>query len=345
MNELLATLGNPLQARAVPEIIERIARGQVLLLHEILRQRMQWVEHSIVISYFVGDRKDSYGLPVYAIIAEGSGLAGEVPSILKTRFLQPLLNRYGGRAEVGYVKEQDGMLTYQWGMWLEDDLMKRFAAQQLPLFDSHDFDGFVEYKIKTKEPVYATQYALLREKGEASGALVYLRPISEYEALICFPAARYHGEMQRLPEQLRFEYVVALFAQWNPIDLAYEREVQGPDAAELLERVGKPKFTLAPASPVFVQTMYAAARRERLMGQELPLTFSEVYAVLGKPHSVLKEKESLELDAPKVYRYAFKIKDALVVVEAREDRTSIYYFPGEERTAILFEEFCRILAG
>jgi len=344
MTSLLEKLGGPLQAPHVPDFISRLMKAQAAMVHQILRERFQWEKESLVLSYFKGERIGEDGLPLYAVIVEGSGTGGfsVSPGIFEMAFVAPILNRFRGRAEIGKVVSEEGAATYQWGMWLDDELLERFKSQDLPFFSETDFDCFATYAINVKEPMYRTDYELIQEKGEASAAILALESKSEYQFEVTLPSKKPGYGHNPVPEAERWDYLERLLRPWEPrsyefIGFPEDALVEGVDLPQrATSRLQRARNTLIEEAPsLFVQRKFISAVQspEPLI---IPLTGTEVLAVLGRPHARHENG---------VFSYYFKIGDALVLVESWGEIARVYHFPDDEGSGILFEAFCRKLVG
>lgn len=351
MKALLELLGNPLQAPSVPTHIERIAHTQFGTVHSILKRRMMWNQDSLVLTYLKGDKLDAAGLPLYCVVAEGAGFgSGLQATDLVDNFIKPILNRYKGRARIGYVgNEGEYAHVYQWGMWLDEDMVKRFERQELPLFDEALFDCFADFHFVTRLPMYSYDFELLREKLEASAAAIHLQVQSESSMVISMPAKQVATE-HFLPDADRLDYIMQLLENWNgKLD-----KCVGMTASKLLESESKRTefiqrardwrsllinntLPLIKAENTFVQARIMGGKPVQHLSIRMPK--DETFAYLGSPdRTILKDSKEIGV-------YYFRAGTALFLSEASDDTIDVYLFPGSGRSYLLFEKFCRELAG
>ena len=341
MRDLLEKLGNPKQAQVVPTQIERIARAQFGLVHSILKRRLMWERDSLALTYLKSpNRLGSNGLPIYCVFAEGVGVP-VLPSTLSddemvATFVKPILNRFKGRAQIGITTTEDHAFIYQWGMWLEEDMITRYEEQQLPIFENEVFDFFAEFGMETRLPMFASNYELLSNRLEACGAITMLTPLSETSSLIIMPALRVRNN-EPVPEPERFEYVLRQFAPWSVGITGFVQEVPNQilESVAVVENIEPSRLVKASIQFTQLRTM----GNKPLTEASFPLTHDELFAYLGVPH------RKIEAFRKGVDVYDYECADALFHLEWSEGIMQAYHFPSAVKSSLLFEQFCRELTG
>lgn len=345
MKELLERLGNPLQASTVPTQIERVAHAQFGLVHSILKRRLMWSQDSLVLTYLKGNRLDSANLPLYCIVAEGAGFGSALEEEdVRERFLRPILNRFKGRAHIGVIgKEEDYAHFYQWGMWLEEDMIQRYYNQELPFFEDNVFDAFADFDFQTFLPLFAYDYGLLREKLEASAAAIQVTPKNETSFSISMPSVR-KGSLYE-PEPRRFSFVMQLLAQWNgqykgflrltADSLLESHKITTPvQKARSLRQIN---WQMQPAASAYVQSH--VMRGKPIQQATFAFTEDEAFAYFGAPHRRIYKNDK------EIRMYYFQMGDALFLCEVADSQISVYHFHGELPSFISFEKFCEEISG
>jgi hypothetical protein len=265
---------------------------------------------------------------------------------VREAFIKPILKRFKGRAHIGYVgREEEYSHVYQWGMWIEEDMVMQFQNQELPLFEDSVFDAFADFEFTTRLPLFAYDYDLLREKLEASAAAIQVTPKSDRSFSISMPALKTAKDYYT-PEPSRFQYVTRLLTRWNgeckgfarlTPDSLLERRMKTESPVVRAKMLRNSGWSLDKAETAFVQAKVIGA--QAIQHVTFPLSEAEAFAYLGTPHRTIQK------DSQDVRVYQHRMGDALFLSEVSNGKIDLYHFPGKGASHIQFERFHQEISG
>lgn len=345
---ILEKFGNPFQAKTVPEMVERIAKGQEAIVRTILKEVYRVGRCDSRFSYFrKPDEVDKAGLPTYCFIVESTITTDMLDAGM---FQKVLKDRYGERLQFGPMDKGVGVSYISWGMWLDGPLMEQFEAHELPVFEKHDFDTYLSFHIRTKEPVMLFDLDTFREKAEACGAALAVSSHPTLKnAIVALVPANNLPENAAEADRERVEWILGYLEPWGATDCGVHR-LEKDTLDKVLENIEKaspvkePAFVLEKADPTFLTIKVSHATFGRVYKEfSVKPTFETCRALLGEPHGGGFPTEGSD---DLYWQYAFKIRDALAVVEVVGDNVAkVFMIPGKERVARDFELFLNVLRG
>lgn len=339
---LLEMLSKNIQARVVPETVQRIIDGQVGIVRTLLEFALDGTILSGTITVYRKPEAAPGRMPSYGFITNNIFQSPKmIPSERLDLFHRLLEQRYGARA-AGEVLPYPHLLhtaySLSWGLWLDEDLLEKFSSQELPTFTRNDFTTFVKVPVNLMEPLFAYDLDLLKEKAEACGAALCIEAISEKALWITLPS------LDASLDEERWDYLMRLLQGWQP-----EAQVDGPADVQFLtaDEVRALSEVKRPAAKGFaLQKVEASVRLSRLCGctkaYTAPgrgITKSLCESLFGPPTTYLDPQ------GPS-WEYHFQIHDALAVIEGAGDNAiRVYMLPGESPAARAFEKFLTLLKG
>lgn len=161
-------------AAHVPEEHRRVAASQAAMVEALLRLR--GLDPRTGVSSW--HRHPGESLPVYAftynqhfdVLREDAADPGPV--------VAAVVSRYGDRGAVGECVREDSAAFVEWGILLDEDMMGRFLAREIPAFDDAPGATLAEFLVALREPAFRADTEVAQWRAEASAAAAYLVPES-----------------------------------------------------------------------------------------------------------------------------------------------------------------------
>ena len=342
----LEFLGNPVQARVVPEAVERLVASQVAMVDAIHRYLAGAVNQQSDIEYY-RYLAEADGMPAYGVVVHMRGrLKGEVPAETLRKPLERVLGRFGKRANLTTLlahPEAGGWtsLVAEWCLKVDGTMLGVFEAQELPTFGSHP-TGLCRVDFHLAEPIFPYDLHLLRARAEGCGAAAVLDVFkgthsggirAVVPADIPFPGAA------KTPSEERMAYLREQMRPWSVVAEKVSDDVSpakgaAPGEAELsFERADETFTALA---------VCAAAGGRALRASPKGVTLAGCREVLGEP-----TKEIIYEDGLPGWVYAVRMGNALAVVEGANDlaMNALLVGGGERPPIIQFDRLVSLLRG
>jgi hypothetical protein len=281
-------------------------------------------------------RHPGESLPVYAftynqhfdVLREDAADPGPV--------VAAVVSRYGDRGAVGECVREDSAAFVEWGILLDEDMMGRFLAREIPAFDDAPGATLAEFLVALREPAFRADTEVAQWRAEASAAAAYLVPESPTAVRV---ALLVDGEGNLLED--RAAYVLSLLADWSPRG---SLEPTGrPVDAVLKPARGEgpppwPELTVASTGELAESLAgYVPGRRHV---RPLEIGLDRLTELLGEPHHRREDRHGA------LWSYRFAGGGDLFVIEGSEERSALVLcVPKEGPNPAAFARFCEMIGA
>jgi hypothetical protein len=318
------------QARTVPDHVERIAWAQARPLRTILERAHYYKVLNEYMEFYRAAPKGQ--MPEYTFVHTLAVEEEDEPGLLE-KVTHQYLKRYGGKALGGELR-QDVHPMIQWSLTLRGEMAEKLLSQQIPVFRATQFKGFSEYEVVLKEGLWAKDVDHLYETGMVSTMFLNLNVGEKGRRItVVMP----YQEDPEVPCNERWNALMQHLEPWEVITTQHVRELSDSSVGELTSGVGVGSLDFKPATEVFLRQVPMTVKYKA----DVKVPYSVCETLLGEPHKVFDKGRN-----GKAWEYFFKVQDALFVIEGVDSEAKVVYaFKGKEHVARNFAEFCRLLTG
>ena len=339
--DILQKFGNPLQARVVSTIVERIAESQITNINNVIYHRFNLKSEMDTKTFFRGTDED--GKEIMSVIV--SSLYESKQRALEpfiTEITTVILERFGKNAEIDEVVYSESpsrsFYALSWGVQLLPEMVQRFESQELPTFQNYPDAGLMTYRIRLREPIVNERLYRVREAAEACGAVISLVPINDRELeVITVCDSPYPNRIQ--PEQERKDWLIKQLSEWGTIDSLcdFDRVRSGSIEKKNICQAEMALPAIEQADDFFIcSTVVSMFEKSTVLSiKECDnILLRKCIALFGAPR-LLNEGWS----------YKLKVKDALLIIEGVQEKiNNIFMVPKKLPVARAFDKIIEVLS-